>query len=229
LSSKASIDFLQKLIDFAIALMPITAFALGTWQIQRLKEKTELITRFKDALSRPPLPLPPVVDESVVHEFDYRRIRLKGKWRHDQEMLVGPRMRDGHEGFIVITPLERGDEGTTILVSRGWISKKYASQKTRRQLGPEALPDGEVEVEGLLREPFKKNMFTPDNKPEEGKFYFPDIKEMSELVGSQPIWIEETGIQDLISFYDKEVKGIPIARAPEVNLRNNHLQYIVTW
>lgn len=34
---------------------------------------------------------------------------------------------------------------------------------------------------------------------------------------------------DLLVSYDKEAKGIPIGRAPEVNLRNNHTQYIFTW
>jgi surfeit locus 1 family protein len=34
---------------------------------------------------------------------------------------------------------------------------------------------------------------------------------------------------DLLVSWNREEKGIPIGRAPEVNLRNNHLQYIVTW
>jgi cytochrome oxidase assembly protein ShyY1 len=45
-----------------IALIPITAFALGTWQVQRLEWKTKLIATFEDRLVKPPLPLPPVVD-----------------------------------------------------------------------------------------------------------------------------------------------------------------------
>lgn len=28
---------------------------------------------------------------------------------------------------------------------------------------------------------------------------------------------------------DREAKGIPIGRVPEVNLRNTHAQYIFTW
>lgn len=28
---------------------------------------------------------------------------------------------------------------------------------------------------------------------------------------------------------DYEARGIPYGRAPEVNLRNNHAQYIFTW
>lgn len=137
---------------------------------------------------RPPLPLPPKVDPAAVDEFDYRRVYTTGRYRHDQEMLVGPRIHDGTNGYNVITPLEREGDGTTILVSRGWISKKLQNQEDR----PEGLPKREVTVQGLLRRPFKKNMFTPDNKPETGEFYFPDIVQMAELVGSQPVWIEET-------------------------------------
>ena len=103
-------------------------------------------------------------------------------------MLIGPRMRDGEQGYEVVTPLEREGDGTTVLVNRGWIAKKFADQRTR----PDSLPRGEVRVEGLLREPYKKNMFTPDNRPDKWEFYFPDVKQMAELVGSQPILIEAT-------------------------------------
>lgn len=34
---------------------------------------------------------------------------------------------------------------------------------------------------------------------------------------------------DLLKAYDREAKGIPIGRPAEVNLRNNHTQYIFTW
>jgi cytochrome oxidase assembly protein ShyY1 len=34
---------------------------------------------------------------------------------------------------------------------------------------------------------------------------------------------------DLIVSWDREAKGVPIGRAAEVNLRNNHTQYIFTW
>jgi surfeit locus 1 family protein len=97
-------------------------------------------------------------------------------------------MREGQDGFIVVTPLERGEGESTVLVNRGWISKKVMDQKDR----VEGLPPTEVTVEGLIREPWKKNMFTPDNKPEDGKFYFPDVEQMAELTGSQPVWIEQT-------------------------------------
>lgn len=225
------------------ALIPIISFALGTWQIQRLDWKTNLITKFEERLLKPPLPLPPQVDPDAIVDFDHRRVEATGRLRHDQEMLVGPRMREGQDGFVVVTPLERGNGESTVLVNRGWISKKLASQKDRAA----GVSGGLVTIEGLLREPWKKNMFTPENKPEEGRFYFPDIEQMAKLTGSQPIWIEETMgkldfhhliyvrlvliyiVPDMLEAYDREAKGVPIGRPPAVNLRNNHGQYIITW
>jgi surfeit locus 1 family protein len=133
----------------------------------------------------------------VATDFDYRRVYTTGRFRHDQEMLVGPRMRDGEQGYLVVTPLERGgDPATTVLVNRGWVSKKLADQRGRH---PDSLPRGEVRVEGMLREPWKKNLFTPDNRPDKGEFYFPDVKQMAELTGSQPVWIEQT-MGEFLSF-----------------------------
>ena len=212
-----------------LAIIPITAFALGSWQVARLGWKTELIARFEDRLVRDPLPLPPSIDPAAIKDFDYRRVYATGIFRHDQEMLIGPRLNDGNDGYMVVTPLERQFEGypgnTKILICRGWIPKDKASQRAR----PEGLPRGEVTVQGLLREPWKKNMFTPENKPEQNAFYFPDVQQMADLTGSQPVWIEETMKPDLVESYDREAKGIPIGRPAEVNLRNNHTQYIFTW
>ena len=103
-------------------------------------------------------------------------------------MLIGPRMLDGQDGYMVVTPLARDGGASTVLVNRGWISKKHRDQRTR----PQGLPTGEVEVEGLLREPWKKNMFTPENRPEKGEFFFPDVEQMAQLTGSQPVWVEAT-------------------------------------
>ncbi|KAL8710199.1 MAG: hypothetical protein Q9220_005130 [cf. Caloplaca sp. 1 TL-2023] len=226
-------------------MIPITAFALGTWQVFRLGWKTELITKFEDRLIKPPLPLPPRINPDAIKDFDYRKVFVTGRLRHEQEMLIGPRIRDGSDGYLVVTPLERGDGGSTVLVNRGWIPKIKKYQADRK----EGLPQGQVMIEGLLREPWKKNVFTPDNQPEKGEFYFPDVKQMADLTGCEAVWIEETmstlpristtGIlsdlrstttaPDLVKAYDREAKGIPVGRPAEVNLRNNHTQYIFTW
>ncbi|KAI9819394.1 MAG: surf-like protein [Phylliscum demangeonii] len=207
--------------------IPITAFALGTWQIVRLDRKTKQIAQLEDRLIRDPMPLPPRIDPDAVPGFDYRRVRVTGRLRHDQEMLLGPRVHEGANGFMVITPLERddGDGASPVLVNRGWIAKKF-ERKADRSIG---LPQGLVTVEGLLRSPWKKNMFTPDNVPLKGQWYFPDVAQMAAFTGCEPVWIEETTEPDFIMAAEKESKGIPLGRIAEVNLRNNHAQYIFTW
>lgn len=194
-----------------LALIPITAFALGTWQVFRLKWKTDLLAKCEDRLVRAPLPLTPQnVADAVEHsqrgggggasDFDYRRIVAVGTFRHDQEMLVGPRVREGVAGYFVVTPLEivdaRNPEGevtekTTILVNRGWISREQRDQRPRLRV-PRALPRGLVRVEGMLRAPWKKNFFTPENRPDKSEFYFPDVEGMAKLTGSLPVWVEVT-------------------------------------
>jgi surfeit locus 1 family protein len=139
-------------------------------------------------------------------------------------MLIGPRIHEGENGYLVVTPLERKN-GSTILVCRGWIARKFKDKESR----PEGLPTGEITVEGLLREPFKKNMFTPDNNPGIDEWYFPDVAQMARLTGAQPVWVEETLVGDFLEEQRREAKGIPIGRSPEVHLRNNHAQYIFTW
>ncbi|CAK7272726.1 surf-like protein [Sporothrix epigloea] len=236
-----------------LALIPITAFALGTWQVFRLRWKTDLLAKCEDRLVRPPLPLDPQnVADAVEHsqsgggngasDFDYRRIVAVGTFRHDQEMLVGPRVREGVAGYFVVTPLEIMDtqnpdpdasatesqKKTTILVNRGWISREHRDRRRRARVAG-GLPRGLVRVEGMLRAPWKKNMFTPDNRPEKGEFYFPDVNGMAALTGSLPVWVEATMEPDLLQVYDMEAYGIPIGKLPEVALRNNHAQYIFTW
>ncbi|KAL8681491.1 MAG: hypothetical protein Q9186_002377 [Xanthomendoza sp. 1 TL-2023] len=183
-----------------------------------------MIAKFEDRLIKPPLPLPPRIDPEAIKDFDYRRVYTTGRLCHEQEMLIGPRIHDGKDGFLVVTPLERENGGSTVLVNRGWIPRSKKAQVGRTG----GLPVGQVTVAGLLREPWKKNMFTPDNDPDSGQFYFPDVRQMAELTGSDAVWIEETMTPDLLLAYDREARGIPIGRPAEVNLRNNHTQYIFT-
>jgi len=53
--------------------------------------------------------------DKPIEEFDYRVVLVKGKFRHDQEMLVGPRTRDGALGYHIIAPIER-ENGYSLFV-----------------------------------------------------------------------------------------------------------------
>lgn len=104
-------------------------------------------------------------------------------------MIFSPRVREGVHGVHVITPLVR-ENGSTILVDRGFISKDKIELLAQNQ------PEGEVEVLGMIRTSQPRNRFTPDNEPEKGTWYWTDVDAMAQHAGGdaagvQPVFVEE--------------------------------------
>ncbi|KAH7909788.1 SURF1 family-domain-containing protein [Hygrophoropsis aurantiaca] len=209
-----------------LGFIPIFTFALGTWQLQRLQWKTALIEELEEKLQREPIILPNRVNLSAIPEFVYRRVFLRGKWDHKHTMLLGPRTREGAHGYHVVTPLVRSD-GTTVLVDRGFISKDFSENYDRQE-------EGEIEIVGMLRTSHTRNNFTPDNRPEEGQWYWADVDGMADYAGGesanvQPVFVEEIFSGHAGDATTRSHKGIPLGRATTVDVRNAHLSYVITW
>lgn len=221
-----------------LILMPIISFGLGTWQVKRLRWKTNLISQAESKLALPPLELPPVLNPEIASssEFDYRRVLVKGTFRHDKEMYIGPRMRNGKEGYFLMTPLERKN-GSTLLIKRGWIAKDRLDRRSR----PMSLTEGEVELECLLRSSPEKNVFTVEGKPASHHYHFMDVAALAEEGDCQPILVEALldfdsasavkrfSAEKNISIEQMERHGVPIGATGKVEFRNTHFQYILTW
>ncbi|KIK30142.1 hypothetical protein PISMIDRAFT_88127 [Pisolithus microcarpus 441] len=209
-----------------LGFIPVFTFALGTWQLQRLQWKINLIDELEEKLERDPILLPRKINVSVIPEFVYRRVLLRGTWDHDHTMLLGPRVRDGVHGYHVVTPLLRS-QGSTVLVDRGFVSSDFVGNYDRSE-------KGEVEVQGMLRTSHKRNTFTPDNQPAEGKWFWADVDAMAEYAGGDAASVQPVFIEQIFSGHEGEAtsnisKGIPVGRAATVDVRNAHLSYVVTW
>ncbi|CAA7265941.1 unnamed protein product [Cyclocybe aegerita] len=210
-----------------IGIMPAFTFALGTWQLKRLKWKINLIDELEEKLELQPLALPSKINLSVIPEFVFRRVALKGRWDHAHTMLLSPRVREGVHGVHVVTPLVR-ENGSTVLVDRGFVSKDFvASLDSKRE-------EGEVEVLGMLRTSQYRNRFTPDNDPDNGMWYWVDVEGMANYAGGEEARVQPVFIEQIFEGHAGEAntrleKGIPIGRAPTVDLRNSHLSYVITW
>ncbi|KAG0269116.1 surf-like protein [Linnemannia exigua] len=214
-------------VTLGLALCPIITFGLGTWQVQRLRWKVDLIENLEERMSLEAIPLPRKVNLSAVEDFEYRKVKVTGKFRHDQEILLGPRTRgDGQPGYFLITPFERSN-GSKILVRRGWVPRDKKDQSTRL----EGLTEGEVTLEGLLRSGEQKaSSFVPENNAEKNEWYSLDLEAMAKQSDSQPVVVEM--ILDTPAHLIKSElidKDIPVGRSPVVELRNHHKEYIVTW
>ncbi|EGV61335.1 surf-like protein [Yamadazyma tenuis] len=184
--------FRRVLLGLMIA-MPVISFGLGCWQVKRLDWKTNLISQCEKQLAKPPMAsLPPDLDPDAVKDFEYRRFYVKGKFDYSQEMFLGPRIRNGMAGYLVVTPFQRSDGGKPILVERGWISKEKVIPSTRENnyLSHLALPRGEIEIMAFFRNMPEKSSMQFDHQAGTRQFFMPDVAAMSLQAGTLPVYAQ---------------------------------------
>lgn len=204
----------------AVALAVAVLIGLGTWQLQRLQWKEHLINDLAERTGAAPMPLPD--DLTDPEALAFRPMRLTGRFLHDQEMYLAARSYQGQAGSHVVTPMLL-DDGRTILVDRGWVPPDRTDPATRRAGQAEAT----VTVEGLLRPGGWRGspMFKPTNQPDQRLWVWPDLPEMAAKAEL------ERPIKTVYVAAGAEANpgGYPIGGQMQVILRNDHLQYALTW
>ncbi len=208
--------------------LPLTVLAgtlfllgLGTWQMQRLAWKTDLIAEREAGLAMPAAGLPLGFDsDDEAEAFDFRTVTVTGRFRHDLEQLYGTRAHANVFGHHVLTPLVPED-GPVVLVDRGWIPADKVHPASR----PGGQLDGEVTVSGIARyrAADRPGRFTPDNEPAAGRWYHYDLEAMAAALGIElsPVVVEADETDN--------PGGLPIGGRTRITLTNNHLQYAITW
>ena len=191
---------------------------LGTWQVQRLEWKNDLIARFESRATAAPIDLP---EAPVGADMEFRRLALTGSFDHTQEVFMTGRTYEGNAGFHIVTPFTLTD-GRVVLVNRGWVSESYRDQSKR----PFTLTEGQTTIPAIVRFPGKKGYFVPENEPENG-FWFTLVPE--QIVAHLGL----DGVAET-TFYAATVRTsdkieLPIAARTKTNLRNSHLGYAITW
>ena len=192
---------------------------LGSWQLQRLQWKNDLISSFEARSAADAIPIPTANAE--LDDLEFRNLALNGVFLHERETFLTGRTYEGNAGFHVVTPLLLED-GRIILVNRGWVSEDYRDPAKRAF----SQIDGKTSVAGILRRPGVKGYFVPENEPENG-FWFT-------LVPSQINQHLALGDAAIDQFYadalrTSDVVTLPIAAKTKLNLRNAHLSYAMTW
>jgi surfeit locus 1 family protein len=194
----------------------LVAFALGVWQVHRLQWKSELVAERQAHRDAPALIGLPA--RYVPAEHDFRRMVVRGRFRHDQEFYLAARSHAGRPGFHVLTPLAVGD--AHVLVNRGWVPPERKAPQTREAGQSEGL----VEVTGYLRQPPVPGWFVPANRPEQNVWFHVDL----------PAMAAAQNIDNLKSFVIEAAPasvrgGYPVSGVTRFELPNDHLQYAITW
>lgn len=205
---------LMTLLGLAVLL------ALGTWQLERLESKRALIAELKARAQDPPMALPARILDAEALEF--RPLRLQGRFLHDRELYLEARSHRGQAGLHVITPLLL-DDGRALLVDRGWVPLARRAPGTRRagQLAGPVTVAGQARIGGWTGYGFLR----PENDPEANVWLWMELPRMAQSAGlREPV----TGLY-LVAGPAANPGGLPIGRAAEVSLPNDHLQYAITW
>jgi surfeit locus 1 family protein len=202
----------------ALAGILILCF-LGYWQLQRLEWKTAMIDALDAEYAKDAAQL--VLSPSEIEgNYNFKRGTLRGAYDFDKQITVGPRVYKNLPGRHVITPFKLED-GTTILVNRGWVPNEWRSDTEL----PEARAAAQTgSVTGLLRNAQKPNPFTPDNDLLKGEWYYANPAQIAEVKSIKRM-------HDKIIYLEgsETESNYPIAQATKPILPNDHLQYAIFW
>lgn len=197
----------------------LVTFGLGVWQVQRLFWKQNLIAERQARVAAPALDALP--DRFDPERLAFRRVRITGHFLHGKELYRPARRQStGAIGVQVITPFALKGGGY-IFVDRGWVPEYRRLPDARRQ----GQVQGEVTIEGLLRAPVPPGWFTPDNQPQKNRWFFVDLAAMAKAAGMPPsgrTYYVDAGPAP-------NPGGYPVGGQTHLTVRNEHLQYAITW
>jgi len=206
--------------------------ALGTWQIERKTWKEGLIAALTERLAAPPAALPapatwPRLDSA---SDEYRRVEFTATFAHAKEALVyatassfRPDVAGAGPGYWIFTPARLPDGGF-VIVNRGFVpeARKDAASQAGGQIA------GPVEIVGTMRWPDARHWFSPAADPRQNLWFTRDPLAIAAAKGLNQ------GLAPAAPFYVEQESPTPPGGLPQpgklvVRLRDEHLQYAVTW
>ena len=212
---------------FALAALAVL-LGLGIWQLERKSWKEGLIETLGRRLESNPVELPKPADWARLdaNNAEFQRVRLNVQFRKTQDpaqaqaqdALVytsGSLLRDDVKGtgLFVFSPGKLAG-GQTIVVNRGFVpDKNYPPAQEAAQ-----------EIIGVLRWPEAPSLFVPDRDSAGTTWFVRDHLAMAQALGwgsVAPFYIEQ---EDPVP-----PGGLPHPSVLRVQLRNEHLQYAITW
>jgi surfeit locus 1 family protein len=199
---------------------------LGVWQLHRKVWKENLIAAMTTRLNVPPEPLPPAAQWGKLTQADdeFRSVTFDAQFTPGQQALVytpGSALRSDIKGpgYFVFAPARLAD-GSVIVVDRGFVP---ADRKDA--LAPNGSGASEsLQITGVLRWPEERSVFTPASNSKSNVWFLRDPNGMSEQNdwgATAPFYVDQ----------DAPVPpgGLPKPGKLEVHLRDDHLQYAITW
>jgi surfeit locus 1 family protein len=197
----------------------VVLLGLGTWQIERKAWKENLIETLTSRLGSEPGELPPPEFWPLLGpgNAEFKRVRLNVSFPKSTDALVytsGSALRDDVKGTgYFVFSLAKFPNGPSVVVNRGFSADRNYPQA-----------EGAQEIVGALRWPESPSLFVPERDSSGAIWFARDHEAMARALG----W------GDVAEFYIEQEAPVPPGGVPHpaklnVRLRNDHLQYAITW
>ena len=207
-------------LTVAVAIAFAILIALGSWQLQRLTWKQNVLTQIEALQAAPAQPLAPVLARvGDGTDADFTRVKVTCPGLAQAPFVELYTLRDGQAGVRLMSACRiDGGPYSSVLVDRGYIADTLSA---RPPVDPaDTTP---VELVGVLRQPEPGNTFSPPNTP--GRWYTRDVAGMAAaLKAPRPaplVIMAETAT-------NPDWKGLIPAPIP-TDIPNRHLEYALTW
>lgn len=195
---------------------------LGTWQVQRLAWKNDLIAKLNDGYGKPYSALP--LTAAQLAEWSHEEFPLgygttPVKLLRDKALLLGPRIEDGRSGYHLLIPAQLPD-GHILIVNTGWVNDLWKDDLEDRL---SILPSEEIQVRGIVHKP-DWSSFASKNSPANDMWFRADIDQIArekQIDAPYPFIIYADSITPpLHDVTSPQERWLP---------RNKHLQYAIFW
>ena len=203
----------------------VVFMALGTWPVQRLYWKLDLIARVNQRVHAAPVAAPDAERwPQVTAETDeYRHVRVSGSFLYELTTQVQAVTALG-SGYWLLTPLQRTDGGV-ILINRGFIPPN-AEDATRQSATGNSDP---VTVTGLLRMSEPGGAFLRTNDAAHDRWYSRDVQAIAASHGLSKVAPYFVDADASTAGTANAGQGYPVGGLTVISFHNSHLVYAITW
>lgn len=220
-------------MSLIVLTMVAVLLALGIWQLQRRDDKHRLIAALSDRLAAEPVALPAARDWSAldpVHD-EFRRVRFTATYLKLPDVMVyssGSAVRDDvtGPGTWAFLPAQLPD-GRIVVINAGFVPNTMQERGAEDRAVQPLLSGEAATVTGYLRFPEQPGLFAPAPNLDKRLWFTRDVPAMAAALG----WDKPA---ETAPFYIDLEAPMPAGGVPKpgplgVHLRDNHLQYAVTW
>jgi cytochrome oxidase assembly protein ShyY1 len=204
--------------------------SLGVWQLQRRIEKHALIAALTERLTAEPETLPPPSQWSALNPAhdEFRRVSFTATYLSRLDAMVyssGSALREdiSGPGTWAFLPARLTD-GETVAVNAGFVPNTMQDRGQQDRAVARLITNEPVMLTGYIRFPEAAGILTPAEDHGRRLWFSRDHFAMAQALG----W------DNVAPFYVDLEQPVPAGGIPNpgplaVHLKDDHLQYAITW